>query len=128
MASSSLTQPVKGGRAVLIWYSVACVIALVELLLVIALLRNRYLYYAIYAPGTEIRPIVECGALFVLSIISVLLGGLCVFTGLVISIIRKRWKLALIGVGCGLLTWLPEFVGDWGIHYVMAARKLLWAY
>ena len=123
----SIARPAKRSRAALIWISTGGIIALFALSRIIFFLHERYISYAIYAPGTVIRPILECTLLAVISGFSIFLGGFCVLVGIGLSINGNQWKLALIGLGVGLLTWLPLFAGYWGIHYVMEVRKLVWA-
>src|ERR1017187_5549408 len=112
----------------LVWIFAAFCITVVSLLAVSYFLRGLYVNTASLAPGTEIRPMGLAGVLGLSWVGSILLGGAFAVGGIIISLVRRRWLIAFIGLLVMAATWIPMFVSDWGFDHVVALRKLVVEY
>jgi hypothetical protein len=125
MQTPATTRSGRWLKSPLVWIFAAFCVAAFSLLAVSYFLRSFYVNTASLPPGTEIRPMGLAGVLCLSWIGSILLGGAFAVTGIIISLMRRRWFVAFIGLLVIGATWIPMFVSDWGFDHVVALRKLV---
>ena len=124
-AFTSTGQPAKSNRGALFWISIGGIFAFLALAQNGWLLSLFYLDTASLSPGTGIRPMALAVELTMTGFLSIILGGVCAFIGFLLCLQRKCWRLSLIAILVGILTWIPLGMGIEGLHDIAELRKLV---